>query len=235
MSLINECSVRGASNATLAQRNVIHIIFVIFFHRSFTQLSSLSESWDVGLPLISQARPLSLTTSKELTVPFLQMENRSSQGQTKSTYIALEKSSNTVLVPHFYIKLYGSKHWTINQSLISYLESCQAKLGKIILALPKFTSNVVPCLAVHWPSVRTCILLRKLFFLHRCIMNDTISGQVLRSILVTGTGPSLVQQCHFLEQSLGTSYIYRLDMILSDPEFVPSNHNTDQLIKLDIA
>ena len=64
-------------------------------------------------------------------------------------------------------------------------------------------------------------------------MNDTISGQVLSSIQVTGTGPSLVQQCHFLEQSLGTSYT---DMILSDSESVPSNRTIrDQLIKLDIA
>ena len=63
-------------------------------------------------------------------------------------------------------------------------------------------------------------------------MNDTISGQVLSSILVTGTGPSLVQQCHFLEQSLGTSYT---DMILPDSESVSNRTIRDQLIKLDIA
>ena len=64
-------------------------------------------------------------------------------------------------------------------------------------------------------------------------MNDTISGQVFSSILVTGTGPSLVQQWHFLELSLGTRYT---DMILSDSDTVPSNCTIrDQLIRLDIA
>ena len=116
------------------------------------------------------------------------------------------------------IPLYGSEHWTLNESLISSLESCQAKLGKRILALSRFTSNFVPCLTLYWPSIRTRILLRKLFFLRRCIMNEnTISGQVLRSILAKTTAPSLVQQCHFLEQLLGTN---RTDKILSAPQYV---------------
>ena len=83
-------------------------------------------------------------------------------------------------------------------------------------------------------SEHVYILIRKLFFLRRCIMNEnTISGQVLRSILATTTAPSLVQQCHFLEQLLGTNCT---DMILSDPKSVPSNHAIcDQLINLDIV
>ena len=108
-----------------------------------------------------------------------------------SAFLQMEKSvkPNSItcreIIEHCVIPtlLYGSEHWTLNESLISSLESFEAKLRKRILALPKFISNVVPCLALYWSSVRIRILLRKLFFLRRCIMNDTISGQVLSSIL----------------------------------------------------
>ena len=120
------------------------------------------------------------------------------------------------------VLLYGSENWTLNASLIDTIESCQAQLGKRILRLPKNTANVVPRLALHWPAVQTRILIRKFCFLHKCVESVAISGEVLRSMVSSGSTPSLIEQCRFLELPLGTNYTEKIvSCTASEP--TPSN------------
>ena len=110
----------------------------------------------------------------------------------------------------------------MNASLIDSIESCQAQLGKRILRLPKNTANVVPRLALHWPAVQTRILIRKLCFLRKCVESVAISGEVLQSMVSSGSTPSLIEQCRFLELPLGTNYTEKIvSYTASEP--TPSN------------
>ncbi len=85
-----------------------------------------------------------------------------------------------------------------------------------------------PRLALHWPSIQTCILIRKFVFSRMC----TISGSVFRSLVATGSTPTLIEQCRFLEAPLGTNIT---EEILKNPESLPSNRAIrDNLVKADI-
>ncbi len=97
------------------------------------------------------------------------------------------------------VLLYGCENWKLNATLICNLESCLAQLGKRILRLQKNTANVVPRLALHWPSIQTRILIRKFVFLRKCTISGSVSGQVFRSLVATGSTPTLIEQCQLLE------------------------------------
>ena len=136
----------------------------------------------------------------------------------------------------FPVLLYGCENWNLNVSLISSLETCQAQLGKKILRLPKSTANVVPCLALHWPSVQTRILIRKLCFLRKCIQSVAISGEVLRSMISCGSVPTLVDQCKFLEQPLGTNYTDQIMAGTESDSTLPTNREIrEKLMKMDMT
>ena len=63
--------------------------------------------------------------------------------------------------------LYGCENWLLTEPLLLTLE---AEIGKRILNLPKHHSNLIPLIALRWPTMRYRILTRKLSFLHR-LMN----------------------------------------------------------------
>ena len=62
-------------------------------------------------------------------------------------------------------------------------------------------------LALQWPSLSTCILIRKLSFLTKLLSdrNYTISGRIFTSIaIVDVNNVGIVQQCRMLEAKLDT-------------------------------
>ena len=87
------------------------------------------------------------------------------------------------------------------------------------LRLPKFYSNNAIRIGLHWPTVSTRILLRKLSFLAKllCSINYSISTRVFNSLAIDDVyDSSIVQQCRMLESVLGTDV---LACCLTNPDF----------------
>ena len=61
--------------------------------------------------------------------------------------------------------LYGSDSWLLTEPIFGTLEKFQGDLGKKILNIPKHYSNLIPLVALKWPTMRLRILHRKLEFL----------------------------------------------------------------------
>ena len=105
------------------------------------------------------------------------------------------------------ILLYGCETWLLDTTSLKALEDFQCEIGKRILCLPKFHSKNVVRIALHWPSMATRILIRKLTFLAKLLSNtkDIISGRIFTSLAVVDVyNVSIVQQCRMLESELGT-------------------------------
>ena len=85
----------------------------------------------------------------------------------------------------------------------SLLESFQCEIGRRILQLSKHHSNNVVQNGLHWPSVGTRILLRKLAFLGKLLSSseDTLRTRVLTTLAIDNAydNISVVQQCRMLE------------------------------------
>ena len=58
--------------------------------------------------------------------------------------------------------LYGCETWIHSEPLLESLESFQAEIGKRILGISKYHSNISTRIGLHWPSMKARILLRKL-------------------------------------------------------------------------
>ena len=108
--------------------------------------------------------------------------------------------------------LYGSENWILTDQLLESLEKFQAEIGKRILNIPKQYSNLAPLITMRWPYMRLRVLKRKLKFLTKLVKaeNRSISSQVFRSLLQSGTEPIVVQQCKFLEQVYNTNITQKL-------------------------
>ena len=101
--------------------------------------------------------------------------------------------------------LYGCETWILDSGCLKALESFQCEIGRRILRLPKFYSNNAIRIGLHWPTVSTRILLRKLSFLAKllCSKNDSISTRVFNSLAIDDVyDSSIVQQCRILESVL---------------------------------
>ena len=115
--------------------------------------------------------------------------------------------------------LYGCETWILDSGCLKALESFQCEIGRRILRLPKFYSNNAIRIGLHWPTVSTRILLRKLSFLAKllCSINDSISTRVFNSLAIDDVyDSSIVQQCRMLESVLGTDV---LACCLTNPDF----------------
>ncbi len=105
------------------------------------------------------------------------------------------------------ILLYGCETWLLDSSSSSKLEKFQSEIGRRILHLPKNHSGKVVRLGLHWPSMSTRILIRKLTFLAKLLTtpNDSISKRIFSSLAIVDIySSSIVQQCRMLESTLGT-------------------------------
>ena len=106
--------------------------------------------------------------------------------------------------------LYGCETWILSDSHFSTLESFQAEIGKRILGISKYHSNISVLIGLHWPSIKARILIWKLTFLAKLLEKSDggLSGQVFRTLASHDVYEvSLVQQCHSLEQLIGTNYL----------------------------
>ena len=57
--------------------------------------------------------------------------------------------------------LYGSESWVLTEMMIDTIEHFQGDLWKKILNIPKHHSNLIPLVALRWPTMRLRILLQK--------------------------------------------------------------------------
>ena len=79
--------------------------------------------------------------------------------------------------------LYGSESWLLTEPMLGKLEYFQGDLGKKILNIPKHPSNLIPLVALRWPTMRLQILHRKLAFLWRTLyLKITIYVTVFESL-----------------------------------------------------
>ena len=113
----------------------------------------------------------------------------------------------TCIIP---ILLYGSETWLLDSSCIRALEKFQCEIGRRILKLSKFHANDVIRIALHWPSVATRVLLRKLSFLSKLLTNsnDILSSRIFTTLAMDEIySISVVQQCRMLEAPLSTDIV----------------------------
>ena len=79
--------------------------------------------------------------------------------------------------------LYGCETWILSESHLHILESFQAEIGKRILGISKYHSNIGTRIGLHWPSVKARILCRKLTFLAKLLVeDDCLSSHVFRTL-----------------------------------------------------
>ena len=98
--------------------------------------------------------------------------------------------------------LYGSETWLLDSSCIRALEKFQCEVGRWILKLSKFHANDIIRIALHWPSMATRVLLRKLSFLSKLLTN---SNDILSSCIFTTL--AMDEQCRMLEAPLSTDIV----------------------------
>ena len=158
-------------------------------------------------------------------------------GSTKAFHGDLNplSSSNifeTCVLP---VLLYGCETWLLDSSCIQALEKFQCEIGRRILKLSKFHANDTIRNGLHWPTVATRILIRKLTFLSKLLSNcnDTMSSRIFISLAIDDVyNISIIQQCKMLEASLATDVV---DQCLTTPDCAPKivRDNKEPLLKRD--
>ena len=96
------------------------------------------------------------------------------------------------------IILYGCETGLLDSSTLNLLERFQGEIGRRILRLPNFYSGRAVRIGLHWASMSTRILLRKLKFLSKllCPKKDTLSSRTFTSLAVEDVyNTSVIQQC----------------------------------------
>ena len=105
--------------------------------------------------------------------------------------------------------LYGCETWILSEPLLESLESFQAEIGKRILGISKYHSNISTRIGLHWPSMKARILLRKLNFLANLLSKeDCLSSNIFQTLSSQNVYEiNLVQQCRSLELQFGTNFL----------------------------
>ena len=120
------------------------------------------------------------------------------------------------------ILLYGCETWLLDSSCLQALEKFQCEIGQRILKLPRYHANVAVRIAIHWPTVATRILVRKLTYLSKLLSNqtDTMSSRIFCSLAMENIyNISLIHQCRMLEAFLATNVV---DQCLASPDNAPT-------------
>lgn len=101
--------------------------------------------------------------------------------------------------------LYGSETCLVDSSSLNALESFQNKIGCCILLVSKFYSKLAVCIGLHWPTVSTRTLIRKLCVLSKLLTGrkDTISHRIFTSLATEDIfETSILRQSRMLEANL---------------------------------
>ena len=141
-----------------------------------------------------------------------------SEGYTYLNPLSSCSIFETCIVP---ILLYGSETWLLDSTSLNALESFQHEIGCRILRVPRCYSKSAVRIGLHWPSVATRVLIRKLSFLSKLLSGtmDTISRRIFTSLAMENVfETSIVQQCKMLEANLSTCILVKC---LSHPENAP--------------
>ena len=82
------------------------------------------------------------------------------------------------------VLLFGCETWLLDSSCIQSLEKFQCERGRRILKLSKFHANDTIRIGLHWSTMATRILLRKLTFLSKLLsnQNDSMSSRIFFSL-----------------------------------------------------
>ena len=70
------------------------------------------------------------------------------------------------------ILLYGCETWILTPALTTKLEKFQSEIGKRILNLSKYHSDLAPLVGLRVPSIKARVLLRKLTFLAKLLESE---------------------------------------------------------------
>ena len=92
-------------------------------------------------------------------------------------------------------------------------------MGRRILALSRFHSDLAPIVGLRLPSIKARVLIRKLSFLAKLLTSDgnELSARVFRTLVTDSVyNISLVQQCRWLENELGIDSV--LSKCLASPD-----------------
>ena len=103
------------------------------------------------------------------------------------------------------ILLYGCETWILTPALTTKVEKFQSEIGKRILRLSKYHSDLAPLVGLRLPSIKTHVLLRKLTFLAKLLESedDHISTRVFRTLSVENVYNISLVQCNSLQNDLG--------------------------------
>ena len=133
----------------------------------------------------------------------------------------------TCIIP---ILLYGCETWLLDSTCLQDLEKFQCEIGRRILGLSKFHSNTAVRVALHWPSMSTRTLLRKLSFLSKLICNNGDTMSSLQSVWTIYYSLSIVQQCRMLEAPLATDVVHQLLSDLPNAKSINKERDYDLLL-----
>ena len=120
----------------------------------------------------------------------------------------------------FPILLYGAENWILNDECLRLLENFQAELGRRILKLSRYHSNLSVSLGLSWPSITSRILITKLKFLCRLLSSETetVATRTLHTLASEGLySLGIVQQCIFLDSKLKVNTIPNILNNIDDP------------------
>ena len=98
--------------------------------------------------------------------------------------------------------------WT--PACLQALNKFQCEIGQHILKLSKYHAIDAIRIGLHWPTVATCILSRKLPFLSKLLSNpeDTMSSHIFTTLATEDVySISIVQQCRMLDDVLATDIV----------------------------
>ena len=121
------------------------------------------------------------------------------------------------------ILLYGCETWILSRPLVTELEKFQSEMGRRILTLSRFHSDLAPIVGLRLPSIKARVLIRKISFLAKLLPSDgnELSARVFRTLATDSVyNISLVQQCRWLESELGIDSV--LSKCLASPDLSAS-------------
>ena len=118
----------------------------------------------------------------------------------------------TYIIP---ILLYGCETWLLNSTCLQTLEQFQCELGRQILKLSNHHANDAVRIGLHWPTIATCILMRKLSFLSKLLSNteDNMSSHIFTTMAMDDIYSITI--VHATMQNAGGPIIYEYHHTMS--------------------